>query len=338
MSNEIMNEAVATAPSDTHVDTHVETTVETSVETSAEGSLDAIVEVAGVGEFIDVIAAVYPGTPLRVGSRGDAVRCVQIRLNELSGRYPLIQSLTEDGIYGDATADAVKAFQRIFGLTVDGIVGPLTWSKLMNEGEGVYPGAPLRVGSRCGSVKLIQRRLNALSGRYPLIPRIAEDGIYGDATAEAVGAFQRIYGLNADGIVGPVTWSELMNDGRPVYPGAPLRIGASGEAVRHIQRCLNKLSERYSSIPRLVEDGRYGEATASAVKTFQRLFGLSVDGVVGPASWGELMEQCDCGDAPSMRSMADNISAASHGHGHRNRHHFNVLIFSMLWRALGRRW
>ncbi len=72
----------------------------------------------------------YPGTPLKVGSRGDNVRLVQEYLNVLSRAYPLPRIAT-DGRYGPATENAVKAFQRLFGLAADGIVGPRTWERLV---------------------------------------------------------------------------------------------------------------------------------------------------------------------------------------------------------------
>ena len=75
------------------------------------------------------LAVSYPGTPLKIGSRGDNVRLVQEYLNALAGAYPLPR-VTVDGIYGSATENAVTAFQRLFGLAADGIVGPRTWERL----------------------------------------------------------------------------------------------------------------------------------------------------------------------------------------------------------------
>ena len=58
----------------------------------------------------------FPGTLLRVGSRGENVRIIQEYLNRISSRYPSISRLVEDGIFGPATERAVREFQRIFGL------------------------------------------------------------------------------------------------------------------------------------------------------------------------------------------------------------------------------
>ena len=79
---------------------------------------------------ISGIPSSYPGAPLRVGSSGDKVRQMQRQLNVISNAYPRIPKIAEDGIFGSKTEDAVKTFQRVFGLTPDGIVGFATWYKI----------------------------------------------------------------------------------------------------------------------------------------------------------------------------------------------------------------
>lgn len=65
-----------------------------------------------------------------------------------------------------------------------------------------------------------------------------------------------------------------------------LKIGDEGGDVLNLQRKLNKMFPAYS---KLVEDGKYGPATAAVVREFQkRTPGLTVDGVVGPATWAAL--------------------------------------------------
>ena len=156
----------------------------------------------------------YPGTALRVGASGEAVRQVQRCLNNVGTRYPSLTHLTEDGVFGSGTQSVVIAFQRLFGLGADGIVGPSTWARLMEECAKIltYPGTPLRVGARGEAVRQVQHCLNNLAGRYPSIPRLTEDGIFGNGTMAAIMAFQRIFGLDADGVVGPATWARLMGE------------------------------------------------------------------------------------------------------------------------------
>lgn len=81
-------------------------------------------------EEISGIPSSYPGSPLRRGSSGDKVRQMQRQLNVISNAYPLIPKIAEDGVFGPATENAVRIFQRVFNLTQDGIVGFRTWYKI----------------------------------------------------------------------------------------------------------------------------------------------------------------------------------------------------------------
>ncbi len=86
----------------------------------------------------------YPGTPLRLGSTGSAVRTIQTQLNRISQNYPLIPKVAVDGNFNDATAEAVRTFQRIFNLTADGVVGSGTWYEISRIYVAVTKIAELR--------------------------------------------------------------------------------------------------------------------------------------------------------------------------------------------------
>ena len=72
----------------------------------------------------------FPGYTLSVGSRGEAVRTIQEQLNVISDAYPLIPKVAEDGIFGPATAEAVRTFQEIFGYPENGSVDFNTWYRI----------------------------------------------------------------------------------------------------------------------------------------------------------------------------------------------------------------
>lgn len=143
----------------------------------------------------------YP--TLRNGSRNNFVYLLQ---------YLLVQngsSLTVDGVFGVNTLNAVQAFQTANGLTADGIVGNNTWRTLL-----VLPPRPtLRQGSSGTYVRYLQQKLT--SKLYPLGNA---DGIFGNATRQAVVEFQQENGLSPDGIVGPLTWEVVsqIGGGRPL--------------------------------------------------------------------------------------------------------------------------
>ncbi|MDO4343883.1 MAG: peptidoglycan-binding protein [Eubacteriales bacterium] len=74
-----------------------------------------------------------------------------------------------------------------------------------------WPGYNLTIGSSGEPVRQIQEQLNAISNNYPLIPKIATDGIFGPATENAVKVFQQVFGLTQDGIVGRRTWYKIQD-------------------------------------------------------------------------------------------------------------------------------
>lgn len=185
------------------------------------------VEIAQTNIVTNMLTS-YPGTPLRVGSTGLNVQIIQNYLNRIRRNYPAIPSITDpEGTFGDSTRAAVVKFQNIFGLTPDGIVGKSTWYKISslytavtrlaelnsegtNLGIGtVPPDAVLREGSRGQDVITLQYLLSVISEYYPDVPSVAQDGIFGSGTRQAVSAFQGRMGLIADGIVGPATWNAL---------------------------------------------------------------------------------------------------------------------------------
>ena len=172
----------------------------------------------------------YPGAPVRLGDRGEAVLRIQTMLNRISRDYPAIPKVQPvDGIFGEGTEQAVIKFQQIFSLTPDGIVGSATWYKLVflyvgvldlaelvSEGQTFYANAiPLEFsdvvapGDTGEEVRVIQYLLSVVSEFYSNVPPVAVDGIYGPATRQAVLAVQQMAGLPQDGVVGEQTWQAL---------------------------------------------------------------------------------------------------------------------------------
>ena len=190
------------------------------------------------GVNIDTVLLAQSETILELGSTGAAVKDVQAML-ALMGYY----SGVVDGNYEQMTAAAVRQFQADAGLTIDGVVGPLTWQRLLPTtaslttpqaleppGDGlestpseadVNPSAEPpsdNAGSRTAGnlpilqlddsgeeVSRLQRRLMELNLYQGPI-----DGIFGSQTQQAVEQLQRQASLEVDGIVGPATWLELL--------------------------------------------------------------------------------------------------------------------------------
>ena len=211
-------------------------------------------------------------TRLEKGSTGSDVKDLQTKLKKL-GYYDAYV----DGDYGDTTVAAVKAFQKKYNLTADGIAGKETLKKL----DSVYKNADsdkdddsLRMGDSGSAVKDLQTKLKKL-GYYDG----TVDSTFGSGTYAAVKAFQKKYNLTADGVAGSETLKKLDS----AYKNADsdkddgsLRKGATGSAVKNLQTKLKKLGFYNASI-----DGDYGDTTVAAVKAFQKKYNLTADGVAG---------------------------------------------------------
>lgn len=296
------------------------------------------------GDDIDIVTDVpvrginvrVPQFPLRVGNVGDDVRTVQIRLNRISQNYPAIPKIVQtDGIFVEDTEAAVRAFQEIFNLTPDGVVGKATWfaiqaiyagvkrlSELDSEGillEEVTKQFPqiLQEGDTGAGVRSLQYYLNYLSGYYNTVPPVEIDGVFGPATAAAVTDLQTTFGLVPDGIVGPATWEALYRaylgivgtvpedytlSGSIPFPGVILRRGADSVSVRILQEYLARIAATYSSIPSVTPTGYFGTQTEASVRAFQTTFGLPATGVVDALVWTAIA------DLYSDLSASDNIS------------------------------
>jgi len=112
-----------------------------------------------------------------------------------------------DGIFGPKTDEAVRTFQRQQSFTVDGIVGPITWTALIIE---------VRRGDEGDAARGVQEefRFRDLSGDPS--KGLVVDGIFGPRTEAAVRAFQTaihadVPSMSVDGIVGPMTWQALVS-------------------------------------------------------------------------------------------------------------------------------
>lgn len=221
---------------------------------------------------------------LKLGASGLDVRKLQARLAEL-GYY----SGGTDGIYGETTVTAVKAFQRNNGLSGDGQAGEQTQTKLYSA-SARYAASPvttadpnqtrsLSVGMTGNDVYAMQERLIEL--RY--LSGVA-DGVFGTETQTALVAFQKNNNLTADGVAGASTIRKLNGSCKAATSAAPtpapakaaLREGDSGERVFQLQSRLFELGYYGGRI-----DGRFTSETTEAVKSFQRANGLTADGIVG---------------------------------------------------------
>ena len=151
--------------------------------------------------------------------------------------------------------------------------------------------------------------LTRISQNYPAIPKVPVDAIFGEATENAVRAFQSIFSLTVDGIVGRATWytivmlytavlklGELQSLGQTFYGYSweyPEQIlpGEQGAKVTHLQYMLSVVSQFNSAVQEPPVSGVFGDTTTQAVTTFQRAYGLPETGTVDRATWDSIYSQ-----------------------------------------------
>jgi peptidoglycan hydrolase-like protein with peptidoglycan-binding domain len=237
-----------------------------------------------------------PGGSLKLGSQGQDVRNLQTKLKAL-GFY----KGSVDGDFGEGTEKAVKAFQKQYGLTVDGKVGSATMAKLAAAKATAKPTVSptprptatpaystntyLRNGNSGKQVRQMQERLISLG--Y-LVGKATSN--FDNATEAGVIAFQRRNTSYADGVAGPETLKALYSSSAKKASSAAGVIGVSLKAgstekaaVRLLQQKLKSLGYYKGSV-----DGSFGVGTEDAVKAFQRNNGLTADGVAGGGTLNKL--------------------------------------------------
>ena len=184
-------------------------------------SVKRLAELDSEGVALEDVQQQY-STLLRFGDSGDEVRVVQYYLAVVADFYETIPPVNITGTFDEQTREAVVAFQRTYGLDPDGVVGRQTWQDLYRAYRGIvdtmnipesrvaiYPGTVFRLGSQGEYVELLQTYLSLIAQTYPEIPDVPVTGVFGTQTQNSVIAFQNLYGLEPNGIVGPITWTAI---------------------------------------------------------------------------------------------------------------------------------
>ena len=245
----------------------------------------------GDGNGSDGNVPSYPGTPLRVGSQGMDVIVWQRALG-----------IAPDGDFGPATLVATKAWQYQQGLTADGTVDAESWGRMF-AGAGtrqpsatdvdsreetvvaptpVYPGQPLRRGSRGADVVTWQRAVG-----------VTADGSFGPQTERATRNWQRDNGLAVNGIVDADDWREMFSGGSSGATNVARRSsvlleeGDEGPRVQVWQEALNAKVKTAN----IEVDGVFSEDTVRYTKSWQRHEGIAASGRVTQAAWDRMFPE-----------------------------------------------
>ena len=211
------------------------------------------------------------------GATSSAVKGIQYLLRAHG------HAVAADGSFGSATQTAVTSFQTAAGVPVDGVVGSVTWAKLVIATHSGSSGDAVRAVQQFGLV--------SSPGLDPLVV----DGSYGPTTAQRVSDLQRAWGLGQDGAAGEEAWSFLSNfaPGGPdlwplVRPGATQHTNWRVLAAQHLLR-----GKGYA----IAADGSFGPASGAAVNAFQQtLRATYISSTLGQLDWPALIVTVRPGD------------------------------------------
>ncbi len=245
-------------------------------------------------------------TKIETGSIGAAVLNLQKRLFELGYYIPRL-----DGVYLENDMNAVKLFQQVNGLTVDGVAGYETQKLLFSskaksapvnasaeEGSALY--TTLRYGDTGSEVAQMQNRLIALG----YLDGTA-DGNFGLLTKAAVVRFQRENNLVRDGVAGSKTLAALFSDiaaANTIDTTATLKQGEVSTTVRQMQEHLIALGYLSGSA-----DGVFGSATTLALIAFQKAQSLTADGIAGQLTLAALNKLTEGKEEEAIAAVAPNV-------------------------------
>jgi peptidoglycan hydrolase-like protein with peptidoglycan-binding domain len=272
-------------------------------------SVSPMVALGAVGQVSAASPSSYTG--LSVGASGDAVRTLQNAL--IAAGIPLRGGA--DGVFGQATKNAVTAFQQARGLAATGAVDEAT-AIALGLVAAPSPLVGLKIGSSGTTVKQLQQALIAAG----ISVRGGADGQFGPVTQAAVSSFQQSKGLSVTGVVdeatgaalGPVSATPAQAPLSTASSLLGLRIGARGESVKVLQRTLMGAGITVVG----GADGVFGPATANALSQFQGVKGLAVNASVDDATAAALAVVAPAAapsQAPSAPAATAGLVGLAHG-------------------------
>ena len=131
--------------------------------------------------------------------------------------------------------------------------------------------APAVAGPKVAAVQVALKRVGLYNATV--------DGVRGPLTKAAIASFQRQHGLAVDGVVGPQTRRAFGKRGRPAFGSRTMKRGDRGWDVAAMQYILARRGYPPGAI-----DAVFGAMTDTALRNFQSAYGLSADGLAGPAT------------------------------------------------------
>jgi len=165
----------------------------------------------------------------------------------------------------------------------------------------------IEFGTRSSEIEKIQKKLQDLTNIYTNLPVVTADGMFSDNTRRTIKKFQQLNAMEITGELNTITIDKIneihecnkedieiketrQQNGLNYINQSKnqLEMGDKGHYVIELQKYLNIVGKKYTTIPKLSVDGIFEEKTENAVKEFQNIFKLDVDGKVDDLTWNTL--------------------------------------------------
>lgn len=218
-------------------------------------------------------------TSFQLGGYDEETITLKEKLDELGYRI----SNNPTTYFGSSTAQTIKKFQDDHGLVVNGIADPLTWDKI-NSLLSASKNKSLSSFSIQAATTETYSKGDYHEGVIQLKADLEQLGFhvsnnpttyYGSTTEKVVKEFQSYYGLVADGIAGRMTFGKI-----DAILSSPFQVGGYSSQNITLKENLSKVGFHTSNNPTTY----YGGKTADSVSSFQRKYGLVINGIAGPVT------------------------------------------------------
>ncbi len=236
-------------------------------------------ELTSEGERADYASQEFPGV-LRLGMRGVEILELQLYLATIALYNNEVRTVALDGVFGGGTLDSVISFQRAYGLQSDGVVGEMTWRRLVEVYNGIKENVNVPTvdggmgGGQVNSEKAVEEVLEVSLGTPPeATPTVVE--IIPEKHETPPEPQRKVHTLPLE--------TKLLSRDEPFE--RPLRVGSVGSDVREMK---NALIEKGYLENNAAGGDLFGISTRRAVERIQHDAGLPMTGRVDEETWREI--------------------------------------------------
>ncbi|MCD8509552.1 MAG: peptidoglycan-binding protein, partial [Bacillus sp. (in: Bacteria)] len=211
---------------------------------------------------------------MQIGNSSEEIRELKRNLSRLGITNWNINNVSP--VFGAGTEEAVRDFQRYYGLVENGIADSVTLRKIDE-----ILSSPMQRGNSSSSIQELKRNLTRLGFTTWNINAVSPT--FGVGTEEAVRFFQSYYGLVVNGIAEEVTLRKVQE-----VLNSPMQNGNRSSAIQELKRNLVRLGYANWNLANI--NTVFGDGTEAVVRAFQSDNGLVVNGIADSVTLAKIEE------------------------------------------------